>query len=161
MQRGILLTLLTVLVVRADRLLKYLLDNPGFLLSSEQCLPQLYRDLVFGKSVYLGLRDTSKQTRANATSEQKLWSVGDIIDAILVPCWENPAKLDRILECAAIENLAEALDDIPRFGGDLIFSHSLEYLYLIRTEMIDSNKEDILRFDLDDDALDTMIRLGN
>jgi hypothetical protein len=37
----------------------HLLEHPGYLLSSEDCLPVMHRKNVLGKSIYLGLRDNT------------------------------------------------------------------------------------------------------
>ena len=155
------LTLLLVLSVRADRFLTYLIANPTFLLSDEECLPLLYRGVVLGKSLFLGLRENSVAARCCATTEQKLWKVGDLVDSILVPCWECPERsLDPILKATSVGALAKSLSGINKTKGKLVFSHTMEYLYLLHEQARKANRPSIFTFELDVEALDDHILLG-
>jgi hypothetical protein len=155
------LSLLVVLSVRADRFLTYLVANPAFLLFDEECLPLLYRGVVLGKSLYLGLRDNSVAARCCATTEQKLWRIGDLVDSILVPCWECPEKtLDPILNATSVADLAKALMGINKTKGKLVFSHSMEYLFLLHEQACKAKRASVFKFALDMQALDDHILLG-
>ena len=118
--RGVLMTALFTLSVRSSRLLAYLLKNPGFLLSDESCLPELYRNVIMGKGVFIGLKDTSSSPRNTATTEPKCWSTGALMDSILVPCWERPDKrLDPLLRAQTVVDFAHDLVVVSKFKGCL------------------------------------------
>ena len=79
------------------------------------------------KRVYTGLKDGSKASRSVATSEQKLWSIGHLVDLLLVPSWEDPVCLDQMLAARTVDEFVEGLEGHKKFDGALVFTHSLEY----------------------------------
>ena len=130
-QRAVLLTLLLMLANRSKRLLEYCLAHKDFLVGGTYCLQRLYDDVIMFKGVYTGLKDESAASRSVATSEQKLWSIGHLVDMLLVPSWENPGLLDQMLAAKTVDDFVEGLKGHKKFDGALVFTHSLEYFALL------------------------------
>lgn len=53
-----------------------------------------------------------------------------LLDRLLHPCWAEPKLLEDVVQAKAPGSMCEALSTIKGFGGDLLFSHTLEYLQL-------------------------------
>jgi len=162
-QRSVMLTLLMLLVNRAVRLQEYCCAHKEFLFASPACLPRLYTDVILFKGVYIGLKDSSgsKSTRNVATTEQKLWGIGHLIDVLCVPSWEDPQLLDRLVAAPDLDSFVDALEAHKKFDGDLVFTHSLEYIYLLHQDRLESGKPSLFNFTLDAACLDSHVRPGS
>ena len=158
---GVLMTAPFTLSVRSSRLLAYLLKNPVFLLSDESCLPELYRNVIMGKGVFTGLKDTSSSSRNTATTEQKFWSTGALVDSILVPCWERPDELlNPLLRAQTEVDVAHDLVAVSKFKGCSVFSHTLEYFHLLQEGSLATFGFGLFNFKPDRQELNMHIRLG-
>ena len=145
-QRAVLLTLSFPLVNRSVRLLEYCLARRDFLVSGASCLQRLYEEVVMFKRVYLGLKDASKASRSAATSEQKLWSIGHLVDLLFVPSWGNPVCLDQMLAARSLDEFVEGLEGHKKFDGALVFTHSLEYFFLLHHERVSKGRQSPFQF---------------
>ena len=103
--------------------------HQDFLAGGTHCLQRLYDEVVMFRGVYVGLRDGSKASRSTATSERKLWIIGHLVDVLLVPSWQDPGLLDRMLAARSVDDSVEGLVEHNKFNGALVFTHSLEYLF--------------------------------
>ena len=107
-----------MLANRSERLLEYCLAHKDFLVGGTYCLQRLYDDVIMFKGVYTGLKDESAASRSVATSEQKLWSIGHLVDMLLVPSWENPGLLDQMLAAKTVDDVVEGARR-PRYCAPL------------------------------------------
>ncbi|CAK0880263.1 unnamed protein product, partial [Prorocentrum cordatum] len=98
--RELLVKLLLVLAVRSESLLA-LFEGSDFSVAKPDCLPRLYQCCLDNGSPFPGLR--KHRGRNVHTTEQKVWGMGRLADAILFPFWANPTCFDSLLESA--ENL--------------------------------------------------------
>ena len=112
------------------------------------------------RGVYVGLKDRSKASRSTATSEQKLWSIGHLVDLLLVPSWQDPGLLDRMLAARSVDDFVEGLEGHKKFNGALVFTHSLEYFFLLHHDRVSKGRPSLFNFALDEDKLDCHVRLG-
>jgi hypothetical protein len=87
----------------------------------------MYKSVVIPNSAFIGLKHPSRNKH---TSEQKTWSMGLLQDLILLPFWQNPEMLDGLLRAKTAKAFARALASLKCLGGDLMYSHTLEYLQL-------------------------------
>jgi hypothetical protein len=83
----------------------------------------LYGACLENGSAFPGLRP--HVARVCHTTEQKLFGMGRLVDAILFPFWKDTSCFDALLQSA------EALSECKLFGGGLVFSHTYEYLILL------------------------------
>ena len=82
--------------------------------------------LLCSTGVYVGLKGGSKASRSIATSEQKWWSIGHLVDLLLVPSWRDPGLLDRMRAARDVDDFVEGLEGHKKFNGALVFTRSLE-----------------------------------
>jgi len=83
-------------VVRSKVLVEYLLGRPGRLVEGPSSLTWLYTDVAV-HGVKIGLEDSSKSAWSRATQEQRNWSIGFIIDRLVVPYWAGGNCLKECL----------------------------------------------------------------
>jgi hypothetical protein len=128
-QSSILLTALFFLAVRSKQVLAFLLEHPDFLLTDMERFSRLYEATVIQTgSPFIGL--TPGVARGKHTTEQKLWGAGELLDCLLAPNWVAPAKLHDLLTADTPALYCTSLATFKKFGGTLVFSHTLEYLQL-------------------------------
>ena len=132
LKAGILLSALFFLCVRGERPLQWLLDNPDKLFDRFDYWTDFYRAACLDDTPYFGLKadNKKKQKRGQHTTEQITRSAGQALDNLLQPLWKNSKPLHDLIQASTPAQYADALAQICYFGGDLTFSHSLEYLQL-------------------------------
>ena len=108
------------------------MTHKDILVGGTYCMQRLYDDVVMFRGVYRGCRDGSKASRSTATSEQKLGSIGHLVDLLLVPSWRDPGLLDRMRAARDVDDFVEGLEGHKKFNGALVFTHSLEDFFLLR-----------------------------
>lgn len=128
-RRALVVTSLIVLVVRSKKLVQYLLARPGRLVENPSSLTWLYTDLAV-HGVKIGLEDSSKSAWSRATQEQRNWSIGFIIDRLVVPYWADVKFYDDLLDAGNLQDWVRALQAVPLIGSKFIFNHTMEYLIL-------------------------------
>ena len=126
--RAILLTALFFLCVRSERGLAYFMNSKSRLVGSFDGWCSFYSAVCLHATPFFGLSE--KKSRSKHTTEQKTWSAGWVLDRVLQPLWQDPKKLDDLICAKTTKQFAAALSAISVFGGDLIFTHTLEYLAL-------------------------------
>ena len=141
-RRALLVTALLVLVVRSKVLVEYLLRKPGRLVEGPSSLTWLYAD-VARHGVKIGLEDSSKSAWSRATQEQRNWSIGFIIDRIVVPYFADERVYDGLLNANNLQAWALGLQAVPLVGSKFIFNHTMEYLILADQGRIFNVRADI------------------
>ena len=115
--RSLLVKLLLVLSVRSESLLKLFREKKDLPIRTPACLPELYSAVQgVGLGPFPGLRPT--KSRQVHTSEQKLWSLGHLVDRILFPFWESPCHFDALLSNPI------KLEGYTLFKKGLVFNHT-------------------------------------
>ena len=120
--RELLAKLLLILASRSECLLK-LFSETDVAVSSPDCLPQLYSAVLENGSVFPGLRP--EKPRDSHTTEQKTWSLGKLVDAALLPRWQDSTHYDQLLRGP------QHLKSYQLFGSGMVFSHTYEYINLL------------------------------
>ena len=124
---ALLLTALFMLAIRADSMLSFCVDNPSFRFIDMAAFSFFWTAVVLpAKTPFLALRP--HVPRNAHTTEQKIVGVGSLLDSLLTPCWLQPALLRDVVEASTPTEWTQSLKRIKRFGGDLVFSHTMEYL---------------------------------
>ena len=60
-------------------------------------------------------------------TERYAWGMGYLEDLLLVPFWQDPGMLGRMLAARSVDDSVEGLVGHKRFNGALFFTHALEY----------------------------------
>ena len=126
----IVLSALFILCVRSERALQYFSDNPTVLLSTFEAWVCFYKDVCLHDTPMFGFKSNPNKKRNQHTTEQKTWSAGRVLDALLQPIWKDPEILRTLITTTQPEVFASTLEEIKFFGGNLVFTHTLEYLQL-------------------------------
>jgi len=95
---AVVLTGLFLLSVRGERIIKYLLDNEGFLLEDFQAYSKFWIAVCKDHGPFVGLKMDPKAKRSQHTSPQKTWDVAHMLDIILYPCWLDPTISTSLVE---------------------------------------------------------------
>ena len=77
-----------------------------------------------------------------------------MVDLLLVPSWRNPGLLDQMLAAKTMDDFVIGLEGHKKFNGALVFTHSLEYFFLLHHDRVSKGKPSLLSFALDVEELD-------
>jgi len=123
-KRRLFVCLLLVLSVRSWALLDFF-SSKGTSLSLDTAR-QLYDLCVQKKNMFPGL-DLNRRSRQAHTSEQKLWSIGFLMDSFLFPYLCDKHCFDQFLDLDA-ESFVREIKGIKLVQGALLKGHVAEYL---------------------------------
>ena len=90
----------------------------------------MYEEVCLRDTTKYGMKKNPERTRNQHTTEQKTWGAGYVLDALLQPMWKESILLFYLFKAATPKSFTDALENVKFFGGDLIFTHTLEYLQL-------------------------------
>ena len=118
--RNVLAKLLLSLAVRSEWLLAHFKDVPSDVLAPG-CASGLLEAARADDMLYPRRRPGKPWKQL--TTEQKLWSIFDLMQWILWPLWSDAGAYDRVLQ-----GDFSFLREVHCFGGGLVFTHTCEYL---------------------------------
>ena len=105
------------------------LSDSSIDVATPNCLPLLYTTVLKDPlGPFPRLRP--EKSRNVHTSEQKLWSLGQLIDAVLYPFWADNAHFDLLMQNPAYLAGDEEHQGFKLFRQALVFTHTFEYLFL-------------------------------
>ena len=127
-KRVILLTALFFLSVRSEAALTYFMADTSRLLRDIFDFGRLYQSVALPSTPFIGLR--GNKNKGVHTTEQKTRGAGLLLDILLHPGWNKPKQLDDLLLAKTAKSFTDALKVFSGFSGDLVFTHTMEYLQL-------------------------------
>ena len=68
--------------------------------------------------------------------------------------------LDRTLAARDVDDFLEGLEGHKKFNGALVFTHSLEYFFLLHHDRVSKGRPSLFNCALGEDKLDCHVRLG-